>query len=569
MAKSKRTRSSGKTIAAKQAGQYSSHDASRRSTIAVICISAVILLIAFLIGLSFLLKNPAKAARIPANVSAAGVNLGGMTQDEAENALRAATQNSYSRTSMVIQILDTTYELTPVDTGAALDVSAVAKAAIQLTSGDPQIMDISPYLTLDQSAIEAVVAKLGTQYNSEFSQSSYHVEEQAAPDDSEAPAAKTLVLNLGTPRYVLNTEALYRQILTAYNNNIFYVEAECSAEEPNPLDLDAIYQEYCSEPIDAEMDMETFEITKETYGYSFDLESAKEAIANAQYGDEIQISIDPVAPEVTAESLQNTLFRDELSSASTECTSNENRNTNLRLACEAINNLVLQPGDIFSFNATLGERTTEKGYKSAGAYIGGQTVDSIGGGICQVASTIYYCALLADMEIVDRTCHMYPVSYLPYGMDATIYWGSLDFRFRNNTDYPLRIEAEMSGGYVNIRLVGTDTKDYYVKMEYEIKETYPPKTIYEEMTADNPDGYKDGDVITSPYTGYCVYSYRCKYDKETDALISRDFEDTSNYSSRDKVVCKIIDNSIPDPTEISPTDPEIIGGGGVSEDPGD
>lgn len=548
-------RSSGRYAESKQAGQNGRHN--RSSTIAMVCVAATILLVALLIGLGFFLKSPSKTAQVPANVSAAGVDLGGMTQDEAENALRSATQDTFSKQNMVIQVLDATYALTPVDTGAALDVHALAKAAVQLPEGQVQVMDILPYLTLDRSAIESVVETLGQQYNSELTQGSYTIE-------TDAEGQQVLVLTLGTPRCQLDTQQLYQQILDAYNTNRFLVEAACTAEPPEAMDLDAIYEACYQAPVDAVMDMNTFTVTPEVNGQDFDLEAAKETLAIAHYGDVIEIPIVPIVPEVTSESLQSLLFRDTLASFSTPLTSDEDRNTNLRLASQACNGLVLQPGEVFSFNQALGQRTEEKGYRPGPSYAGGKTVYTVGGGICQVASTIYYCALMSDLEIVDRDYHMFYPGYVPYGMDATINWGTIDFQFRNNTDYPLRIEAEVSGGNVNVRLIGTDNKDTYVKMEYEILETYPSQTIYQEMAPDNAEGYKDGDVITTGYTGYRVYTYRCRYDKETDKLISRNFEAYSDYSSRDEVICKIVGSS---PTE--ETNPPIIGGGGVSEDPGD
>lgn len=566
MAKYKQKKSKSRAEEAEMEKAYQSMTGPKKkhgniSAIAI-CIAAVIVLIAVLIGLYFLMQTPSQIARVPSNVTAAGVSIGGMTQDEAEEALLQATQDTYTSKSMVIRVLDTTLELTPVDTGAAFNASEAAKAAVRLTAADPQIMDILPYLTLDTTAIENAVSKLGRQYNSEFSESGYAVEGDR-PADPEQFTGQTLVLTVGTPGYGLDTDKLYNRILTAYNNNIFEVDADCSAQEPKQLDLDAIYQELCNDPVDAVMDLQTREITPEVYGYQFDLEDAKQALAESQPGDVLRISIEQIVPEVTEETLKNTMFRDTLASFSSPHTVNENRNTNLRLACEAVNGLVLEPGEVFSFNETLGERTVEKGYKPGATYVGANTVDTIGGGICQVASTIYYCALMADLEIVARECHMYTPDYVPWGMDATINWGTIDFQFRNNTEYPLRIDADVSGGYVNIALVGTDTKTYYVKMEYEIADTYEPKTIYKEMDADNPEGYEDGDVITYPYTGYCVYSYRCKYDKETDSMISRTYEAVSYYNSRDKVVCKIIGA---EPTE--ETQPDIITGGGVTEDGG-
>lgn len=142
------------------------------------------------------------------------------------------------------------------------------------------------------------------------------------------------------------------------------------------------------------------------------------------------------------------------------------RTTNLILACKAIDGTVLQPGETFSFNKIVGERTAAKGYREATIYVSGETEPALGGGVCQVASTIYMAALLADLQIVERYPHMFPVTYVPPGMDATIYWGSLDFRFKNTSGSPLGIRASVSGGQVHIKLIGKKFSDRTVKMTW-------------------------------------------------------------------------------------------------------
>jgi len=133
------------------------------------------------------------------------------------------------------------------------------------------------------------------------------------------------------------------------------------------------------------------------------------------------------------------------------------------------------------------------------------------------------------------------------GMDATVNWGGPHFTFKNNTNYPIRIETWVADGYVHCRLVGTDEKDYYIKMEYEIIDSVSATTVYEEYPENNPEGYRDGQVIQTAYKGYWVNTYKNKYDKETDELIVREFDRMSSYKKRDKIVVKIIQT--PPPTE--------------------
>jgi len=265
----------------------------------------------------------------------------------------------------------------------------------------------------------------------------------------------------------------------------------------------------------------------------------------------VQIPMEYVKPDILGDEVY---FRDVLGECKTPHTNNENRNENLRIACSRLNGLILQPGEELSYNETLGQRTKENGWKPAPAYSGTTLVDSYGGGICQVSSTLYYCTLLSDLEIVSRINHGFPATYIDLGMDATVSWGGPHFSFKNSTNYPIRIEAKVEDGYVKIQLIGTDEKDYYIEMEYELIGSQSPETIYKEYYPDNGEGYKDGDVITSAYKGYTVRTYKLKYDKETDELIIREEDRVSKYKKRDKVVVKIIPYPTQPPAEPAPAE---------------
>ena len=542
--------------------------ASRAKTKKVLLISlcsvAVVLLIAVIIGVWYFWGLSADDGLILNNVTAAGINLGGMTKEEASEALHNATDQTYTQQDMVVELPDTILTFSPADTGAKLNVDAVVDYAYSYgrtgtreereqvkESAQTNLHHIAllPYLELNTEVIRQALDNYGANFNSEFTESSAVMEGETPILDSadenfnpDAPC-QTLVLYLGTPGRYVDIERIYNQVLDAYSFNTFLVTAEMEEEEqlPEALDLQALYDMYCSDSVDAVMDPETYEVTPEIYGYTFDLENAQTLMEYAQYGDTIRIEMEYVLPNAFHEELENLLFRDVLASYETKHSNDSNRNVNLQLACAAINGMVLEPGDVFDYNTALGKRTEEAGYKAADAYSGGQTVKTLGGGICQVSSTLYYCTLIADLEIVSRTAHSFVSSYMPMGMDATVSWGGPEFKFKNNTNYPIRIEAEVSDGYVKIKLIGTDEKDYYVKMEYEVLSTQSPTTIYEEIPADNnPNNYKDGQTITTAYTGYTVQTYQLKYSKETDELISREEDRLSKYKKRDKVVAKIV-----------------------------
>ena len=540
---------------------------NRKAVLVSACAVVLILLIGIISVVLFGTASDPYEGKILNNVTIAGINVGGMTRSEAEAAVRAVTDNTFSRQDMVIELPDTKLLLSPAKTGAKLDVKAAVKAAYSYgrtgTRAEQQeayensftgnhTIGLLPYLSLDEEYIWSVLNDYASQFSSTFTETTYEIVGQmpaldADRFDENAPC-QTLVIVLGTPGLGVDMADLYNDILDAYSFNTFLVVGEVTNSEalPAALDLQAIYDELYIAPMDATLDSQTFETIPGAYGYGFDLEKAKQLLENAQYGEKIEISMEYISPDITEDSV---LFRDVLGECQTPHTDNEKRNTNLRLACAALNGVVLDPGETLSYNDTVGQRTKEKGYMPAPAYSGHSLVDSIGGGVCQVSTTLYYCALLSDMEIVDRIYHGYAVSYVDPGMDATVNWGGPDFKFRNNTNYPIKIEAEVSDGYVKMRFLGTDEKDYYVKMEYEVTGVIQPEIIYEEHGPN--EGYYNGQILSAGVTGSYVKTYRCKYDKETHKLISRDFEARSAYMGKDILIVRIVETETTPSTEPS------------------
>ena len=550
---------------------------SRNRKVLLICICSLILvaLLGTIAGICVVNLSDPYDNRILNNVSVAGLNLGGMTKEEARTAITREYGNVYSNTDMVVTLSETVLTFSPADTGAKLDVDALVddaysygrtgtkaekESAYQSSLVSVHTIGLLPYLSLEEDYIRSVLQDYASGFESIFTEASYRLEgEQPALEtdkfDKNAPC-QLLVVTLGTPGMGADIESLYNEIMDAYSLRIFSIEKEEASPDavPELPDLEAIYEELYIAPVDATIDMKTFKTIPGSYGYDFDLEEARRIVEQAEFGETVQISMRYVQPEILDDQV---LFRDVLGSCQTKHTDNENRNTNLKIACAAINDTILMPGETFSFNECLGERTEQKGYKPAGTYSGTKLIDSIGGGICQCSTTLYYCTLLADMEIVDRINHGMPVNYIDYGMDATVSWGGPDFKFKNNSNFPIKLQAEVSDGYVKMQILGTDEKDYYIKMEYEFTGWEYHETVYEEHDKDS--GYKDGEVLQAGSDGIYVRSYKCKYNKETDELISRDFEARSSYKRVDKVVVKIVEpekETEPEETKPEETKPQ-------------
>lgn len=526
------------------------------STIAL-CVAAAAVLIGLIIGAVFLFTDQEGITTMNANVYIAGINTYGMTKEDAASAVRLTAQQSYPKKPLIVTVGGISAELTPELTGASLDVDAAVEAAFEVSyvTNRHYIFDLTSYLNLNTKAIMDELDALGMHFGTPLVQTTFKVTGELpnlSVAESDEPE-QVLEIVVGTPEYQLDMLQLYQQVIDAYNQSVFYVEAECPKLEPNPLDIMAIQTDYFHMPVNATINPETFVITPETYGYTFDAAAVQEALKTANYGDKLEFTFFRITPSVTVENMKNNMYRDTLGTSTAISESDPDRDVNLKLACEAINGMILYPGDIFSYNKALGERTEAKGYRPAPSYLGYETVYTVGGGICQVSSALYYCVMMADLETIERDCHTFAPDYMPVGADAVVNWGTLDFRFRNNSTTPIRIDASADNGSVTVSIMGVDTKNYYVLIESEILKTMPAHKIYQVM---NPgSGYKDGQVISTPYTGYEVNLYRCKYSKDDNSLLSKKFEAFSKYHSRNEIICKIKEQP-PAPITPDPTVPD-------------
>ncbi len=536
-------------------------------TIIVLCVLAAVLLLSIVGILIATLSPSTDDGKIKNKVFAAGVDLSGMTVEQAKAALQTATGDTYSQLDMTVQVLDTIVTLSPTETGARLDIDAVVKAAYEYGRSIPKnggnavyTMDILPYLSLDTGYIEDAVEKLGKQYSTTLSKTTYHVDgSQPAmnPDPATVDTSivyQTLTINMGTAEYGLNTDRLYEQIMDAYNINLFQVTGECSVLPPDPLDWEAIFTELCAKPQDATIDPNTYLITPEVYGYGFTMSELNAKLAEAAYGEKITIPMRYIEPDITTALLSSGLFQDVLSSFQTNVTADANWNANVKLICDLLNGTIIKAGDTFSFNNFLGEPTTKRGFVAANTYIGKSLSSVIGGGMSQVASGLYNCALIADLTIVERNTHTYAPSFIDAGRDAQVYYGNLDLRFTNNTDQPIRIDATVANGAVQISFVGTNNKNYYVEVSTKVTETREPSADYITMPTDPLGMYGDGDVLTTGIIGYTVNTYRHTYDNIGGRLLSEDLIAETTYAKRNALVIKVAPEDVPDVSE--PTDPD-------------
>ena len=516
---------------------------------------AALLLILLFVSIFFLGGRSNDNSALAGNVYIAGVNISGMTKEEAVDAVRQVTDTTYRYNDMVVDLGTAQLTLSPKDTGAQLDVTAAVDAAFALASSEEhQYIALLPYLQLNTDYIYEALHSYAEDTGSTLTQTSYGLEgdepELSADRFEETAPTQTLVIIMGTPGVGFDAKDVYEKVLDAYSLHEFLVKVEHveSVSEPDPIDLDAIYEEFYIEPVNASINLQNFQTIDGSYGYGFDPEEARKLVAKAQPGEVLRIPMEYIAPEILD---NDAFFRDTLGQHQTRGTNNDDRNKNLQLACDALDGTVLNPGESLSFRSILNKVS---GFREAPEDTGLENVEQ--GGVSQVASTLYYAALLSDLNVSSRSNHSYLPSFIDYGLDATA-----NLKLLNSTGYPIQINAQYSGGYVKVEILGTEERDYYVVLESSIASATTGKTVYEDYPYDNDEGYEDGDVIEEGSTGYLVKSYKVKYNSSTGRELSRDFLGNSQYPAMDRVVARVeappeTEPETEPPTE-APTEPPV------------
>ena len=259
------------------------------------------------------------------------------------------------------------------------------------------------------------------------------------------------------------------------------LELITETQSPTPINLDAIYNEIHKPPVDAYYTQNPYRVHPSENGLDFNisLEDAKKLLQEEK--EEYIIPLKIVYPNITTNMIGTEAFPDLLSEFSTKyATSNRNRTTNLILAANKINGTVLMPGETFSYNKVVGERTIEAGYKEAPIYVEGRVEDGLGGGICQITTTLYNAALYANLDITERSNHQFIPSYSNASRDATVVYGAIDFKFKNNRNYPIKITCSVANGIANFKIFGLKTdEDYDVEITSRITGT-TSNAIYSE-----------------------------------------------------------------------------------------
>ena len=297
---------------------------------------------------------------------------------------------------------------------------------------------------IDKDTLNQVSQNINNNLKDAVVQSSYYIE------------GEKLIITSGKEGYAVDEDKLYEEIYKLINTNEEKeqnIEIPVIKAYPKKIDIQKIHEEVYKEVQNAYYTKDPFTIYPEIQGVDFDVENANTIIAEEKEEYEIPLTI--TKPTITVKEIGTEAFPDLLAKFSTNYNAGDTgRTTNLRLAAQKITGTVLMPGEEFSYNKTVGERTIQAGYKEAPVFSNGQVVNGLGGGICQISSTLYDAVVMANLKVTTRRNHQFVTSYLPAGKDATVVWGSQDFKFVNTRKYPVRIQITVSGGVATASVWG-------------------------------------------------------------------------------------------------------------------
>ena len=465
-----------------------------------------------------------------------GIDISNMTIEEAKSLI---SENVDEKVNINLSFVNNEYEinLTPEKAGIKFDVDSAIDEAYKIgregniISNDIDVLqtkingkEIEIEISVDQDKFNNVINEINANLPNGIIQPGYYINE------------KELIITSGKEGNAVNEEEFKKILITKMNtpiNNDEKIEIPVKIAKQKNIDLDAIHSEIYKEAKNAYVTKDPFEIYTHVDGVDFEtsVEEAKQLLNEPK--EEYKIPLKITSPEITIDKLGEEAFPVVLATYSTNYpTSNVGRSTNVELATSKMNGVVLMPGEEFSYNKTIGATTPEAGYQLGAAYVAGKVVNEYGGGVCQPSTTLYNAVLLSNLEVTSRANHYYPVSYAPIGRDATVYWPSLDFKFKNNRKYPIKIRTTAGGGTVKIDILGTkEETDYDIELESYVVGYTAVKTEYKD---DNT--LPVGKEIVEEFGSNGTVSETYKILKKDGNVVSKEFVSRDTYNGYTRVV---------------------------------
>lgn len=391
------------------------------------------------------------------------VNVSGLSREEAVSKLQNA--NLLGEQNITLKCDGQTFTINGSEVGLVAKIDETVDKAMRYGKTGNVLIDgfantlqifknhvVVPDANADEAVLREKIAEFGKQVRGEL------IEHTLEFGDG------VVIASAGHSGFDNNTDTAYQEVLEAIENEQFSdISVTLNTGSPQPLTVEKVDGFVYCDPVDAYFDISNNEVMviKEVQGRYINKDEVAQLVTQVyEGGPNVNIPYYVSDASVTAEQLQSKLFNATIASYSTSYgSSNWNRRANIAQAASKINGKVLAPGEVFSFNDTVGPRSEANGFYTAKEYVNGETVDGIGGGTCQVSSTLYNAVLYSDLSIVSRTNHMFPVSYCPIGQDATVADSGVDFKFLNSMDYPIKISAVTSGATITVSIIGTQRDD--------------------------------------------------------------------------------------------------------------
>lgn len=495
----------------------------------IIVSSACVVLVALVLCLVVM----ASSSNIYKGISVCGINVGGLDAEAAEQKLK---DEVFFDKLPAFTCNDREFEIEPFD--ISLDCNAKETALFAKQYGK----DKNPFVRIANS-FKFMFSPVDLPIIVSYDEPAFEAEIDKYISDLRTPSVEPEIRVEGDKLYIkngsqgldVNKEKLSKDLANVAGGKKDKIELVIETVNPTPISAQALFDEYSKEVVNADYEISGMRIkyTESEEGISFDVKEAEKIIEeNLKNSKEYFIPLTIVKPNPTTEELDKSLFGDCLGTYTTRYNPGEiGRTKNVNLAAKSINNIVLKKGDVFSYNNILGERTEARGYSGAKVYAGGEVVDGLGGGICQVSSTLYNAVLFADLTVVSRTCHSLPVAYVPLGRDATVSYGSIDFKFKNPYDDPIKISAVCSGGVLTVGIYGKKQSDKTVEISTERISTIPFETV---ERPDETIAVGETKVKQSGSDGAVVKTYKKVI--ENGKVTSSKMIHTSRYNPINKII---------------------------------
>ena len=518
---------------------------------------AILLVLLIIFSTVFALIN-INNSKIMKGVFINEIEMSGMSQEEAKSKIEAlANEKMAKEMNVTYQEYSSTINATVLELNYDIN-AAIEKAASSigrrgnLIKNNYDILktmlfneNINIDISLNEDIAKTTIADMEANIPNALVQSGYYIED------------KQLIITKGKRGTVIDDEAFIENIKKSYADLVSTstdIDFPVIEADPDSINIDKIHEEVYKEPKDAYYKEEPFEIYPEVEGIDFDVEEAKKLLQEDK--EEYAIDLIITKPKITINDLSEIAFKDVLATFSTRYdASNAPRTTNLKLAAGKINGTVLGAGEEFSYNRIVGERTIAAGYKEAKIYASGEVVDGLGGGICQISSTLYNAAVLANLDITQRRNHQFVTSYLPAGRDATVVYGSQDFKFKNSRKYPVKIEMTVANGMAKATIYGIkENPDYEVSIQTSTVSTIPFTTTYQDDDT-LPAGTEK--VKQKGANGIVTQTY--KIVKQNGNVISKTLLSKDVYNAMQKIILKgpaaPEATTTPEPAPVAPTTP--------------